>query len=64
VLNKRLLRRGDAQATCLALSIAMDGQAALANAGHMAPYLNAEALQLWRLRHSGLDRKTTSASYS
>ena len=46
VLNKRLLRRGDAQATCLALSIAMDGQAALANAGHMAPYLNAEALPM------------------
>jgi hypothetical protein len=29
VLNKRLLRRGDAQATCLALSIAKDGEATL-----------------------------------
>jgi serine phosphatase RsbU (regulator of sigma subunit) len=46
VLNKRLLRRGDSQATCLALSIAKDGEAALANAGHMAPYLNAEALPM------------------
>jgi serine phosphatase RsbU (regulator of sigma subunit) len=46
VLNKRLLRRGDAQATCLALSIAKDGEATLANAGHMAPYLNGEALPM------------------
>jgi serine phosphatase RsbU (regulator of sigma subunit) len=46
VLNKRLLRRGDAQATCLALSIARDGDATLANAGHMAPYLNGEALPM------------------
>lgn len=46
VLNKRLLRRGDAQATCLALSIAKDSEATLANAGHMAPYLNGEALPM------------------
>jgi hypothetical protein len=46
VLNKRLLRRGDAQATCLALSIARDGEATLANAGHMAPYLNGEELPM------------------
>ncbi|MGA8042342.1 MAG: PP2C family protein-serine/threonine phosphatase [Terracidiphilus sp.] len=46
VLNRRLLRRGDAQATCLALSIANDGQATLANAGHVAPYLNGEALPM------------------
>lgn len=46
VLNKRLVRRGDAQATCLALSIATDGEATLANAGHMAPYLNGEALPM------------------
>jgi Stage II sporulation protein E (SpoIIE) len=42
VLNKRLLRRGDAQATCLALRIGLDGEATLANAGHVAPYLNGE----------------------
>jgi hypothetical protein len=46
VLNKRLIRRGDAQATCLALLIATDGEATLANAGHMAPYLNGEALPI------------------
>jgi hypothetical protein len=46
VLNKRLLRRGDAQATCLALLIAADGDATLANAGHLAPYLNGEALPI------------------
>jgi serine phosphatase RsbU (regulator of sigma subunit) len=46
VLNKGLLRRGDAQATCLALSITKDGQATLANAGHMPPYLNGEALSM------------------
>jgi hypothetical protein len=46
VLNKRLTRRGDAQATCLALLIATNGDATLANAGHMAPYLNGEALPM------------------
>ena len=46
VLNKRLIRRGDAQATCLALLIATNGDAILANAGHMAPYLNGEALSM------------------
>jgi hypothetical protein len=46
VLNKRLLRRDDAQATCLALSIAKDGEATLANAGHVAPYVNGEALPM------------------
>ena len=39
-LNRRLLGRGDAQATCLALRIDADGRAMLANAGHMPPYLN------------------------
>jgi len=39
-LNRRLMGRGDAQATCLALRIGEDGGAALANAGHMPPYLN------------------------
>ncbi len=43
-LNRRLLGRADAQATCLALRIARDGAATLANAGHIAPYLNGEPL--------------------
>jgi hypothetical protein len=45
-LNRRLLGRADAQATCLALRIAADGSATLANAGHMAPYLNGEPLPM------------------
>jgi len=43
-LNRRILGRGDAQATCLALRIAADGKATLANAGHVPPYLNGEPL--------------------
>jgi hypothetical protein len=45
-LNKRLMGRSDAQATCLALHIEADGSATLANAGHMAPYLNGEPLAM------------------
>jgi hypothetical protein len=46
VLNKRLIRRGDAQATCLALRISVDGEAIVANAGHMLPYLNGEPVDM------------------
>jgi len=45
-LNKRLMGRGDALATCLALRIEADGSAALANSGHIAPYLNGEQLPI------------------
>jgi hypothetical protein len=45
-LNRRLLGRGNAQATCLALRIAEDGKTTLANAGHIAPYLNGEPLAM------------------
>ncbi len=45
-LNNRLLGRGHAQATCLALRIAHDGEATLANAGHMPPYLNGEPVAM------------------
>jgi len=45
-LNRRLLGRGDAQATCLALRIASDCTVTLANAGHLAPYLNGEQLPM------------------
>jgi serine phosphatase RsbU (regulator of sigma subunit) len=38
--------RGDAQATCLALRIEADGRVTLANAGHIAPYLNGEPLPM------------------
>ena len=39
-LNRRLLGRSEAHATCLALRITPDGNATLANAGHLPPYLN------------------------
>ncbi|HTB95699.1 MAG TPA: PP2C family protein-serine/threonine phosphatase [Terracidiphilus sp.] len=45
-LNQRLMGRGDAQATCLALRIDANGQVTLANAGHVPPYLNCEELHL------------------
>ena len=45
-LNRRLLGRGDAQATCLALRINADGAVTLANAGHLPPYLNGEPLAM------------------
>jgi serine phosphatase RsbU (regulator of sigma subunit) len=45
-LNLRLLGRNNAQATCLALYIDADGEATLANAGHMAPYLNGAPMQV------------------
>jgi hypothetical protein len=45
-LNRRLLGRGDARATCLALRIERDGAVRLANAGHLPPYLNGESLEV------------------
>jgi serine phosphatase RsbU (regulator of sigma subunit) len=45
-LNQRLIGRGDAQATCLALRIDRDGGVTLANAGHLPPYLNGEPIAM------------------
>lgn len=45
-LNRRLLGRGDAQATCLAMRIGRDGAVTLANAGHLAPYRNGEPVEM------------------
>jgi serine phosphatase RsbU (regulator of sigma subunit) len=45
-LNRRLFDRRSAQATAVALRIAPDGQATLANAGHIPPYLNGIPLDM------------------
>ncbi len=45
-LNQRLLGRGEAYATCLAMVIQLDGRVTLANAGHIAPYLNGQLMDL------------------
>jgi serine phosphatase RsbU (regulator of sigma subunit) len=46
VLNQRLWGRSHAAATCLALRIAADGRAMLANAGHLPPYLNGHPVEI------------------
>ncbi len=45
-LNRRLLGRGDARATCLAMRIDKDGSVKLANAGHLPPYLNETPVEI------------------
>lgn len=45
-LNRRLVGRGDAHATCLALRIEHDGRATLADAGHPPPFLNGEPIEI------------------
>jgi hypothetical protein len=45
-LNRLLMGRGDAQATCLALRISADGSVLLANAGHIPPYLNGDPMPI------------------
>jgi hypothetical protein len=45
-LNQRLIGRSGAQATCLAMRIESDGVATLANAGHIAPFLNGEPMPM------------------
>ncbi len=48
-LNRRLCnrsKRGQSYATCVALHIAANGNATIANAGHLAPYLNGKEMAL------------------
>jgi len=48
-LNRRLCNRSkrtQSYATCVALHIAADGKATIANAGHLAPYLNGKEMAL------------------
>ena len=45
-LNRRLIGRGEAHATCLAMRIAADGAVTLANAGHLPPYINGQPVEV------------------
>ena len=45
-LNRRLCGRGQSYATCVAMHIAAEGKATIANAGHLAPYLNGKELTM------------------
>lgn len=45
-LNRRLIGRSEAHATCLAMRIAADGRVTLANAGHLPPYLNGNPVEI------------------
>jgi hypothetical protein len=45
-LNQRLYGRRQAHATCLAVRIAPNGEATLANAGHLPPYINGEPVEV------------------
>ena len=45
-LNQTLCERRHAHAICLALRIASDGKATLANAGHLPPYLNGKEMPM------------------
>jgi Stage II sporulation protein E (SpoIIE) len=60
VLNRRLYGRlKDGFVTCLALRLGSEGECVLANAGHPAPFLNAEELSLKGALPLGLDPDTT-----
>jgi hypothetical protein len=45
-LNRRLIGRREAHATCLAMRVARDGAVRLANAGHIPPYLNGKPIEI------------------
>jgi hypothetical protein len=45
-LNRRLVGRGHACATCLAMHISEDGEVTLANAGHLPPYVNGKPIAM------------------
>ncbi len=45
-LNRRLMGRGDSQATCQSMRIDPDGLVTLANAGHLPPYLNGQPVAI------------------
>jgi len=45
-LNRRLCGRGQSYATCVAMHITAEGKTTIANAGHLAPYLNGKELTM------------------
>ena len=45
-LNRRLVGRHEAHATCLAFTISTSGAVIMANAGHLPPYLNGEPVEI------------------
>ena len=45
-LNRRLCGRGQSYATCVAMHISAEGKTTIANAGHLAPYLNGKELAM------------------
>jgi len=45
-LNRRLCGRNQAHATCLAMRLNREGHVTIANAGHLAPYLNGAEIEM------------------
>ena len=56
-LNRRLIGRREANATCMAMRIARDGAVTLANAGHLPPYLNGHPMEIEGSSAAGRDRR-------
>jgi len=60
MLNRRMMgRAGDHFATCLAAEIAPDGPMRVANAGHLAPYLNGKEMEMEGSLPLGFRENTT-----
>jgi hypothetical protein len=58
-LNRRLCGRGQSYATCVAMQIGADGKTIIANAGHLAPYLNGKELAMTGNLPLGLNPSVT-----
>jgi hypothetical protein len=58
-LNRRLCGRGQSYATCVAMHITSDGKTTIANAGHLAPYLNGKELTMTGNLPLGLNSSIT-----
>jgi len=58
-LNRRLCGRGQSYATCVAMHITAEGKTTIANAGHLAPYLNGKELTMTGNLPLGLNASIT-----